>query len=56
MNPWVTTSDTAALAFVAAVAVVPFAVVFIVAMIRGYTIHLSMRRPIRARRRRRDQD
>lgn len=47
-------SDVVTLAILAVIAVVPFAMVFLVALLRGYTIHLSMRRPDggRANRRR----
>lgn len=49
-------SDVAALAVVAVVAVVPLACVLMVALIRGYTIHLSMHRPPYAVRRRRSRE
>ena len=50
MRDLVTPSDTVTLAVVALVAVVPLAAVVMVALFRGYTVNLSMRRPVRRRR------
>lgn len=47
-------SDAVTLSIVALCAIVPFAVVVLAALIRGYTINLSMRRP--GRHWRRDDD
>lgn len=47
-------SDVVWLAIVAMVAVVPLAAVLGLALLRGYTISLHMRRPSGERRRRRD--
>jgi hypothetical protein len=44
-------SDGATLALVALAAVIPLAFVLVVALIRGYTISLHMRRPRRDRKR-----
>jgi hypothetical protein len=49
-------SDAAVLFLAAVVTLVPAAAVVIVALVRGYTIQLNMRRPDRARRRRGDPD
>jgi hypothetical protein len=48
--------DAVRLAVVALIAVVPLAFVVIVALIRGYTISVHLRRPVRQWRRRRDRD
>jgi len=52
----VTTKEVVALCLVALAAVVPLAVVMVVAMLRGYTISMHMRRPDRAWRQRRRGD
>ena len=49
-------SDVATLALVALVAVVPLACVVGIALLRGYTISLHMKRPQTIRRRRRVDD
>jgi hypothetical protein len=49
-------SDPVSIAALALVACAPFAAVAIVALIRGYTISLHMKRPDSARRRRRRLD
>jgi hypothetical protein len=50
-------SDQAlSIAAIALVATVPVAVVVIVALVRGYTIHVTMHRPPHAGRRRRRKD
>lgn len=51
-----TTKEVVALCLVALAAVVPLAVVMVVAMLRGYTISMHMRRPDRAWRQRRRGD
>jgi len=48
-------SDTAIIAFLVSVAVSPVALVIIIALIRGYTIQINVRRS-RIPRRRRDDD
>lgn len=51
----VTSKDALTLAIVALCAVVPLAFVLSIALLRGYTISLHMRRPEGAWRRRRDR-
>lgn len=51
-----TPRDAIALCAVALCAVVPLAVVLALALLRGYTISLHMRRPSQAWRRRRDDE
>jgi hypothetical protein len=51
-----TKADVISLAVVALAAVIPLAVVLMVALLRGYTIHLSMWRPGFPRRRGRPED
>lgn len=44
-----TTADARNLAVVAVIAIAPLAIVLLVALLRGYTVHLSMRRDRRGR-------